>query len=168
MSDSSWFEVISTAIRNPTLDHQRSVYTNRTLRFDYIQSVGFDFDHTLAVYNSKALDDLAEQMVAKKLVAEEGVPEQWLEDVPDPSFARKGLILDLDNDEPIQVVEGGSSTIGDPLSFLSRLVSRDLPKVKMVKQTSHDSSTSTVRSLASGFSRMNSDASHSVSKWWRV
>ncbi|MEC9476607.1 MAG: HAD-IG family 5'-nucleotidase [Planctomycetota bacterium] len=96
MSDSKWFEVISTAIRNPSLDHQRSVFTNRTLRFDYIQAVGFDFDHTLAVYNSKALDDLAEQMVARKLVEEEGIPEQWFEEVPDPSFARKGLILDLD------------------------------------------------------------------------
>ncbi|MGE4619533.1 MAG: HAD-IG family 5'-nucleotidase [Planctomycetota bacterium] len=96
MSNSAWFDVISTAIRNPTLDHQRSIFTNRTLRLDYIQAVGFDFDHTLAVYNSQALDDLAEQLVAKKLVEEEGIPAEWLEDVPDPSFARKGLILDLD------------------------------------------------------------------------
>ena len=96
MSNSAWFDVISTAIRNPTLDHQRSIFTNRTLRFDYIQAVGFDFDHTLAVYNTKALDDLAERLVARRLVEEEKIPEEWFEDVPDPSFARKGLILDLD------------------------------------------------------------------------
>lgn len=96
MSNSAWFDVISTAIRNPTLDHQRSIFTNRTLRFDFIKAVGFDFDHTLAVYNAKALDDLAEQLVARKLVEEEGIPEAWFEDVPAPSFARKGLILDLD------------------------------------------------------------------------
>ena len=57
--DSHWLDMISMAIRTPVFDHQRSVFTNRTMRFGQIEAVGFDFDHTLAVYNCEALDALA-------------------------------------------------------------------------------------------------------------
>ena len=96
LTSSNWIDMIAMAIRTPVFDHQRAIYTNRTLRFGQVDAVGFDFDHTLAVYNCPALDDLAEKLVADRLVEHEGVPREWLEQVPDAGFARKGLILDID------------------------------------------------------------------------
>lgn len=92
----NWLDMIAMAIRTPVYDQHRAVYTNRTMRFGQIEAVGFDFDHTLAVYNCEALDALAEKLVADRLVEHEGIPREWLQGVPDPSFARKALILDLD------------------------------------------------------------------------
>ena len=91
-----WYDVITTAMRTPVLDQQRTIYTNRTLRYERIGAVGFDFDHTLAVYNTKALDELAMGLVTEHLVKEEKMPAAWFDDIPDPSFARKGLILDVE------------------------------------------------------------------------
>jgi len=88
--------MIAMAIRTPVFDHQRTIYTNRTLRFGQVHAVGFDFDHTLAVYNTPALDELSEKLVADRMVKHEGISREWLDAVPDPGFARKGLILDLD------------------------------------------------------------------------
>ena len=94
--DSHWLDMISMAIRTPVFDHQRFVFTNRTMRFGQIEAVGFDFDHTLAVYNCEALDALAGKLVADRLVEHEGIPREWLEELPDLSFAKKALILDID------------------------------------------------------------------------
>jgi len=91
-----WLDMISMAIRTPVFDHHRAVYTNRTMRFGQIDAVGFDFDHTLAVYKSEALDALAGKLVADRLVEHEGIPRELLEGLPDISFARKALILDID------------------------------------------------------------------------
>jgi len=59
LASNSWLEMIAMAIRTPVFDHERAIYTNRTLRFGQVSAVGFDFDHTLAIYNCPALDDLA-------------------------------------------------------------------------------------------------------------
>ena len=88
--------MIAMAIRTPVFDHQRAIYTNRTLRFGQVDAVGFAFEHTLAVYNCPALDELAESLVADRMVEHEGIPREWMAEVPDPGFARKGLILDID------------------------------------------------------------------------
>jgi len=96
LASNSWLEMIAMAIRTPVFDHERAIYTNRTLRFGQVSAVGFDFDHTLAIYNCPALDDLAGKLVADRLVEHEGIPREWLDEIPDPGFARKGLILDLD------------------------------------------------------------------------
>lgn len=90
-----WYDLVSTSIRSPVVDNQHAIFTNRTLRFDKVKAVGFDFDHTLAVYNTEMLDGLAMRLVIDRLIEHESFPREWFEDLPDLSFARKGLIVDI-------------------------------------------------------------------------
>lgn len=90
-----WHDLISSAIFSPMLGRQRAVFTNRTLRLDRVKAVGFDFDHTLGVYHCEALDSLAMKLVIDRLIQFEGMDATFVRDLPDPSFARKGLIVDL-------------------------------------------------------------------------
>jgi len=91
-----WYRLVTTAIRSPVVDNQHAIFTNRTLRFEKVKAVGFDFDHTLAVYNTERLDGLALRLVVDRLIAHEGMPAEWFRDIPDLSFARKGLIVDVE------------------------------------------------------------------------
>ncbi|MCA9323065.1 MAG: HAD-IG family 5'-nucleotidase [Planctomycetes bacterium] len=91
-----WFELVNTALLNPVLDRRRTVFTNRSLRFERVKAVGFDFDHTLALYNCPALDGLAMKMVIERLVREEGYPVDFADGLPDAQFACKGLIVDIE------------------------------------------------------------------------
>ena len=91
-----WYDLVTTSIRSPVVDNQHAIYTNRTLRFEKIKAVGFDFDHTLAIYNTEMLDGLALRLVTDRLIEHEGMERNWFDDVPDLSFARKGLIVDIE------------------------------------------------------------------------
>jgi len=91
-----WYRLVTTAIRSPVVDNHHAIFTNRTLRFEKVKAVGFDFDHTLAVYNTERLDGLALRLVVDRLISLEGMPEEWFRDLPDLSFARKGLIVDVE------------------------------------------------------------------------
>lgn len=91
-----WYDdLIASTLRSPLLGQQRAIFTNRTLRFEKIQAVGFDFDHTLAVYRSAALDRLALELVSERLIRHAGMDRAFLADLPEPCFARKGLVIDL-------------------------------------------------------------------------
>ncbi len=89
-----WYELVLSTTRSQIVDPARSIYVNRTLRFDSIEAVGFDFDHTLAVYNCENLDSLAMQLVIDRLIKYEDIPKQFFDHIPDASFARKGLLVD--------------------------------------------------------------------------
>ncbi|MEE9395043.1 MAG: HAD-IG family 5'-nucleotidase [Planctomycetota bacterium] len=88
-----WNDVLKRAVQSPVFDSRRQIFTNRTLRFDKIKAVGFDFDHTLAVYNCEALDAVAMRLVIERLRAD-GFSEDFEKEIPDPDFACKGLIVD--------------------------------------------------------------------------
>ncbi|MEM7262245.1 MAG: HAD-IG family 5'-nucleotidase, partial [Planctomycetota bacterium] len=89
-----WYELVLATTRSQLVDPRRSIYTNRTLRFDRVEAIGFDFDHTLAVYNCENLDGLAMQLVIDRLIKEEKIPARCFDHLPDASFARKGLLVD--------------------------------------------------------------------------
>ena len=91
-----WYDLVTTSIRSPVVDNQHAIFTNRTLRFEKIKAIGFDFDHTLAVYNTERLDGLAMQLVVDRMIEHEGMDPTWFRDVADLSFARKGLIVDIE------------------------------------------------------------------------
>lgn len=91
-----WYDLVTTAIRSPVVDNQHAIFTNRTLRLDKVKAVGFDFDHTLAVYNTQALDGLAMRLVIDRLIEHEGMEPSWFDDLPDLTFARKALIVDVE------------------------------------------------------------------------
>ncbi len=89
-----WHRLITTALLNPVFEQQRSIFTNRSLRFEKIKAIGFDFDHTLGIYDCAELDHLAMDLVIEKLNKDKSIPTLSRDDVPEASFARKGLVVD--------------------------------------------------------------------------
>lgn len=72
----------------------RRVFTNRNLRMTSIAAMGFDMDHTLAVYNTDNFNRLCFELAIERLVRDKGYPEavrgvRW-----DPAAAIRGLIVD--------------------------------------------------------------------------
>ena len=55
----------------------RRVFCNRNLRLDSVQTLGFDMDYTLAVYDQEQMDRLSIEATARKLV-DRGHPERLL------------------------------------------------------------------------------------------
>ena len=106
-----WHRLVTSALHTPVIDHDRMVFTNRTLRMEKIRAVGFDLDHTLAVYNCPALDNLAMKLVIDRLIAEEGIPAEHFDKLPDPAFARKGLALDIELGNVLKVDRHGHVSI---------------------------------------------------------
>jgi len=82
--------------------HQR-VWTNRNLRMATIEAVGFDMDHTLALYNSATFEQLCFEMAIDNLINIKGYPE----DIRNISYDRKavarGLIIDKRHGNIIKV-----------------------------------------------------------------
>ena len=69
------------------------VFTNRNLRMDSIQAIGFDMDYTLAIY-TEAVEELVSRLAMERLVEEKGYPSSLLRTEYDPKFPVRGLILD--------------------------------------------------------------------------
>ena len=57
------------------LPPHRRIYTNRNLRMSSIQAIGFDMDHTLAVYNEETFSRLCFDLAIDLLAADERVQE---------------------------------------------------------------------------------------------
>ncbi|HGY89963.1 MAG TPA: hypothetical protein ENK43_02190 [Planctomycetes bacterium] len=106
-----WLDLIHTSLQNPVLDRRRAIFTNRSLRFERIDAVGFDFDHTLAVYNCAKLDETAMEMVIEKLIAEEGYDKSFIENIPEPEFVTKGLVVDIEQGNVLKVDRFGHVSI---------------------------------------------------------
>jgi len=73
--------------------YTKRVFTNRNLRMDSIQAIGFDMDYTLAIY-TEAVEELVARLALERLVTDKGYPESLLETQYDPKFPVRGLILD--------------------------------------------------------------------------
>lgn len=76
------------------LEPRRRIFTNRNLRMESIAAIGFDMDHTLAIYNVDNFSRLCFEMALERLVADRGYPEAvrglpWL-----PDAAVRGLVVD--------------------------------------------------------------------------
>ncbi len=76
------------------LSPQRRIYTNRNLRMSSIEAIGFDMDHTLAVYDGEAFSRLCFDLAIDLLVRRKGYPGRIREVPYDPSLAIRGLIVD--------------------------------------------------------------------------
>jgi len=72
----------------------RRIYVNRNLRMDQIDLVGFDMDHTLAVYCREEIEQLAFDLTVERLVHAFGYPRALLDIRYDPSFVMRGLLID--------------------------------------------------------------------------
>jgi 5'-nucleotidase len=72
----------------------RRVFTNRNLRMTSIAAMGFDMDHTLAVYNTDNFNRLCFELAIERLVRDKGYPEAVRRVRWDPAAAIRGLIID--------------------------------------------------------------------------
>ncbi len=75
------------------IDPLRRIYVNRSLRLASIQALGFDMDHTLAVYKALPFEKLAFKHAARKLVAA-GYPAATARLKHEPDFVIRGLLVD--------------------------------------------------------------------------
>ena len=72
----------------------RRVFTNRNLRMTSITAMGFDMDHTLAVYNTDNFNRLCFELAIDRLVRDKGYPEAVRSVRWDPAAAIRGLLVD--------------------------------------------------------------------------
>jgi HAD superfamily 5'-nucleotidase-like hydrolase len=72
---------------------EAKVYVNRTLNLRKIRYLGFDMDHTLVRYDSRAFEKTTQDIVLAKLVAA-GYPEEVLKLPFDYDLAIRGLVID--------------------------------------------------------------------------
>jgi HAD superfamily 5'-nucleotidase-like hydrolase len=73
---------------------QRRIFTNRNLRMNSLDAIGFDMDHTLAVYNTPNFNKLCFDLALERLVEMYGYPEATRDIVWDADATVRGLIVD--------------------------------------------------------------------------
>jgi HAD superfamily 5'-nucleotidase-like hydrolase len=73
---------------------RRRVFTNRNLRMGSIEAIGFDMDHTLAVYNTDNFNHLSFVMAIEALIRDKGYPEEIRSTAWEPEAAIRGLVVD--------------------------------------------------------------------------
>jgi len=70
------------------------VFTNRNLRMETIAAIGFDMDHTLALYRAAVFEQLCFDLAVENLVATKGYPERIRRVEYDRQAVTRGLIVD--------------------------------------------------------------------------
>ena len=75
--------------------HSKRVFVNRNLKMRSVQMIGFDMDHTLAVYQDTPLETLAFDATREKLIAEKGYPESIRDLRYDPDLIIRGLVTNI-------------------------------------------------------------------------
>lgn len=78
------------------IDRVHKVYVSRSLKLSGIRAMGFDMDHTLALYKKRPIEELAFTATARKLLARPGYPASIANIVYDPEACVRGLIVDKD------------------------------------------------------------------------
>ncbi|MBN2171186.1 MAG: HAD-IG family 5'-nucleotidase [Candidatus Krumholzibacteriota bacterium] len=76
------------------IEKQHRIFVNRNLRMRSIRWVGFDMDHTLALYNRNFIEALAFDLSLQALVREKDYPRELLGIRYDPDFGIRGLVVD--------------------------------------------------------------------------
>ena len=94
MSGTPGHEALDPNERLADLPPRRRVFTNRNLRLGSIAAMGFDMDHTLAVYNTVNFDHLCFDLAIERLIEAKGYPESIREVTWDPDAALRGLVVD--------------------------------------------------------------------------
>ncbi len=73
---------------------QLRVYVNRNLRMSSIAAIGFDMDHTLALYNAQTFERLSFELALSWLIERRGYPEEIRALPYQPEMVCRGLIVD--------------------------------------------------------------------------
>lgn len=78
------------------------IFVNRSLNMGRIRAIGFDMDHTLAIYNREEFEALAFRVTLAKFIAA-GYPSALAELRFDPTFLIRGLLVDMDRGNLLKV-----------------------------------------------------------------
>jgi len=78
------------------------IYVNRSLNLATVRAVGFDMDHTLAMYNREAFEALAFRETLKKFI-DAGYPAALSKLEFNPDFLIRGLLVDIDRGNLLKV-----------------------------------------------------------------
>ncbi len=79
------------------IDRVHKVYITRSLKLSSVRAIGFDMDHTLALYKKRPIEELAFTATVRKLLARPGYPEAISHIAYDPDACVRGLIVDKDH-----------------------------------------------------------------------
>lgn len=85
------------------IQRSRQVFVNRNTRFDHVELVGFDMDHTLAIYHKQRSEELAFEMTLARLISDKGYPPDIASIRYDPAFVIRGLVVDKERGNIIKV-----------------------------------------------------------------
>tara|TARA_B100000674_G_scaffold466901_1_gene451393 strand:+ start:143 stop:1528 length:1386 start_codon:yes stop_codon:yes gene_type:complete len=122
--------------------YPRRIFCNRNLRLDSIEYIGFDMDYTLALYTEE-MEFLQADMAKARLVESFGYDEAVLSLQYDPTFAIRGLAVDLAHGNVFKMDRHrfvGRTWHGDgPLdaderrdTYTNRKISPDDPNISLV------------------------------------
>jgi len=84
---------IQPLVRAEHIALKNRVYVNRNLRLENITHMGFDMDHTLAVYNHQ-IEILAFNLTRDRLVESYGYPQDLCATTYEVGSVLRGLIID--------------------------------------------------------------------------
>ena len=84
------------------LPKQQRVFVHRALNMGKVRAIGYDLDHTLALYDRVAFETLAFRETVKKFV-QHGYPEELLGLYFDPTLLQRGLLVDMDRGNVLKV-----------------------------------------------------------------
>lgn len=76
------------------IEKENRVFVARNLKMESIKTIGFDLDHTLAIYNLQNFDELCYSIAKQRLVTDKGFPKKILELKYNPNFLIRGLVVD--------------------------------------------------------------------------
>ncbi len=125
------------------VDRTQRIYVNRNLRLGSVQAIGFDMDHTLALYKPLPFESLAFEKARAKLAAR-GYPGAVLDLQYDHEFVTRGLIVDkrrgniLKMDRHHYVVQTYHGTRKLPPEMRKRLYARRRIRVSAVNYSPVD------------------------------
>lgn len=86
-----------------SISKAKRIFVNRNLKMKSIRMIGFDMDHTLAMYNKAMIERLAFDNTKQKMVEEKGYPKELLDIVYDQEFVIRGLVVDKKNGNTLKL-----------------------------------------------------------------
>jgi HAD superfamily 5'-nucleotidase-like hydrolase len=86
---------------------EAKVYVNRTLNLRKIRYLGFDMDHTLVRYDSRAFEKTTQDVVLEKLLAKK-YPQEVAELPFDYDLAIRGLVIDKNKGNLLKISRHGA------------------------------------------------------------
>ncbi len=84
------------------LSKWQRIFVNRSLNMANIRAIGFDMDHTLALYNREAFENLAFRKTLEKFI-QNGYPEELSLLKFDPNYVIRGLLVDRERGNLLKV-----------------------------------------------------------------